>query len=229
MMDDTNDAMKAIIIRNAFYRRLHYYALVVLVIAVMVIGIMASVLYYISGNYTHPVYFATDDVGRLIKIVPVSQPNMSEDEVLDWAVDAVQAAYSYDYVNFRRQLQSAQKYFTEYGWNNYMSALKASNNLVALDQRKMVVVAAVVDKPTIITKGLLSGAYAWRIQMPVLVTYLLPPYDNTAKFSNAITITVIVQRQSILQSYKGLGILQLIGAIATAPLPPSPHLSTTPE
>lgn len=225
----SQDAVKMIITRNLFYRRLHYYALSVLLVAFMVIGIMISVLVYISGNYTHPLYFATDSVGRLIKIIPNSQPNMSNDEVVNWAVDAVEAAYSYDFVNYRGQLQSAQKYFTEYGWNTYMDALKASNNLVALNERKLVAVASVVDKPVITTTGLLGGSYAWKIQMPVLVTYYLPPYDDSAKFSNSIMVEVIVQRQSVLSSYKGLGVLQLIGQIAAAPVSlPSPPLSTTP-
>lgn len=227
----TQDAIQAVITRNMFYRRLHYYALMVLLVAVIVIGIMMGTLIYISGTgYNHPLYFATDHVGRVLKITHVSQPNMSEDEVVAWAVQAVESAYTYDYVNFRSQLQSAQKYFTEYGWGNYMDALKASNNLVALNDRKMVAYANVVDKPVILTRGLLSGAYAWRIQMPVLVTYLLPPYDDTAKFSNPVTVTVIVQRQPMLQSYKGLGVLQLIGRIAAAPVgvPPPAPVSTTP-
>jgi intracellular multiplication protein IcmL len=225
----TQDAMIAIISRNAFYRRLHYYALAVLLIALVVIGIMIGMLYYISGNYNHPLYFATDNVGRLIQIIPVSEPNMSDDDVTAWAMEAVQSAYSYDYVNFHSQLQGAQKYFTEYGWSKYMDALVASNNLVALERRKMVAIATVVDKPTILKKGLLpSGAYAWRIQMPVLVTYLLPPYDDTQKFNNPLDITVIVQRQPILQSYKGLGVVQLVGAIASAPVNTPAPVSTTP-
>lgn len=225
----TQDAMQAIFVRNAFYRRLHYYALAVLLVALIVIGIMIGTLYYISGNYHHPLYFATDNVGRIIKIIPVEYPNMSEEEMLGWTIEAVQSAYSYDYLNYRQQLQNSQKYFTQHGWSRYMRALTASNNLVGVKQYKMVAIATVIGKPTILQRGLIGGAYAWRIQMPVLVTYLQPPYDNSKRYSNSIVITVIVQRQQVLQSYKGLGILQLIGEIAKAPIPATPPLSTTPS
>ncbi len=226
----TQSAIEAVITRNLFYRRLHYYALAVLLIAIIVIGIMISVLFYITRNSTHPLYFATDNVGRLIKIVPVSQPNMSDDDVIAWVIEAVQAAYSYDYVNYRAQLQSAQKYFTEYGWNNYMAALKASNNLVALTQTKLVFDAHVVEKPVVIKRGIIPSmnTFAWRIQMPLLISYKKPPYADS--INNSIFVTVVVRRQPILQSYKGLGIVQMIAQSANVPVaaPPLPAVSTTP-
>jgi len=225
----TQDAIAAIITRNNFYQRLHYYALAVLAVAIIVIGIMMYVVYYISSTSGFPLYFATDNVGRLIKIVPVSQPNMNDDETIAWTVDAVVAAYSYDYINFRGQLQNAQKYFTPYGWTKYMDGLTNSGNLAALQANKWVQKVEVVDKPVILSKGLLhSGAYAWQIQMPLLVTYATPPYD--AKSSYPLIIKVVVQRQSILQSYKGLGIAQFLGEVAKAPL--DTHvapISTTPS
>lgn len=220
------DALVEVINRNAFYQRLHYLALFALLLAIVVIGILSSVLLYVSGNFTKPLYFATDNVGRLIKIIPANQPNMNREDVLAWAIEAVQSAYSYDYVNYRQQLQSAQKYFTIYGWQQYMSALTASNNVIAVTERKMVVVAKVVDKPQVLTEGVLQNALAWQIRLPVLVTYILPPYDEQSKYSNAVTVTLIVKRQSMLDSYKGLGIVQLVGTLATAPLANQPQQIT---
>jgi intracellular multiplication protein IcmL len=225
---DRQDALIAVITRNAFYQRLHYLALTTLALAILMIGILISVLVYMYKNPSEPVYFATDEIGRLIEIVPTSSPNMTSDDVINWTVEAVESALSYDYVNYHAQLQNAQKYFTSYGWSNYMSALKSSNNLLALTQRKMVVVAKVVDKPTIVKEGLLSGSYAWKMDIPILMTYFMPPYDDKSKITNPIEMTILVQRQSVLQSYKGLGVVQLIGSIATAPLTQPQGISTTP-
>jgi len=193
-----------------------------------VIGILISVLAFLVRNPTNPLYFAADNVGRLIEVVPVSQPNMSTEQVTAWTIEAVQAAYSYDYVNYRGQLQNAQKYFTSYGWKNYMNALTLSNNLIALQQRKQIVIARVVEKPKLVTQGLLSGAYAWKFEIPVLVTYWQPPFDDKSKYSNALIVSIIVQRQPILQSYKGLGALQIIARLATTPSTQPQQLSDTP-
>lgn len=215
------NAIATIFERNRFYRRQFHMAFFTFFMSLIVIGILSGVLYYIWNNPTFPVYFATDNVGRLIKIVPVSQPNMSDADAEQWAIEAATKAYSYDHVNYREQLQNAQKYFTTYGWTQYMDALTASNNLVALKRRRMVIVANVVGKPKLVTKGRLAGAFAWKFEMPMLVTYLTPPYDTKSRFSNALTVDIIIQRQPILQSYKGLGVLQIISKMASGPSQPA--------
>lgn len=215
MNDQDNGALALTFKRNQFYRRQYFLALGAFALTLIVISVLIGVLVFLKRNPTKPFYFATDNVGRLIKVVPVTQPNMSLNEVIEWATEAVETTYSYDYVNYHYQLQSAQKFYTNYGWTNYINALRASNNIVALQERRMVVLAHVVSKPNLLVEGLLSGAYAWKFEVPVLVTYMLPPYDEKSKFSNALTVTVTIQRQPILQSYKGLGILQIIGTMST--------------
>jgi intracellular multiplication protein IcmL len=215
-MTDTTDALIAVLKRNAFYKRQYLLALCALCLSFIMMVVLGWVLYFLLQHPARPLYFATDKVGRLIQIVPVTQPNMTTQQVITWAIRAVEDIYSYDYVNYHSQLQSAQKYFTNYGWTKYMNALTLSNNLLALEQRKMIIIANVVEQPTLLAQGLLGGSYAWKLQMPVLVTYWLPPYDTKSKFSNPLNITMLIQRQPELQSYQGLGILQIIGSFATA-------------
>lgn len=225
--DVEQDALVLVFSRNAFYKRLHYLALATLLLTFLVIASLISILLYIFHHPPHPLYFAADNVSRLIQVVPVNVENMTVEQVEAWAVEAVEAAYSYDYINYRSQLQNAQKYFTNYGWSKYMEALIASNNLIAVTERKMVGIAEVVGPLKIVAQGILGGAYAFKFQMPVLVTYSYPPFDGKSKFANALQVTVIVQRQPVLQSYKGLGIVQLIGAIVTGNNQPQ-EISTTP-
>lgn len=209
-----NDALQLVFTRNAFYKRLHYLALGAFGLTLLVILILAWILFYVVRNPGFPLYFATDSIGRLIQIVPVDKPNMPTDDVAKFAVEAGEAAFSYDFVNYRAQLQSAEKYFTRYGWQQYMKALRDSNNILALTNRKQIVIAAAVDKPKLVKEGVLGGAYAWRFDVPVLVTYWLPPYDDSSKSLNALTLSMIVQRQPILEGYKGLGVVQVIAQFA---------------
>jgi len=211
---EAKDALIMIFARNAFYRRLHFLALAAFGLSVLVIGILCWIVIFLVSNPTHPLYFATDTVGRLIQILPANTPNMKTEDVITWTVDAVEQAYSYDYINYRAQIQGSQKYFTNYGWSKYINALSTSNNLVALNQRKLIILANVVGQPKIIAQGILSGAYAWKFELPMLVTYAYPPYDEKSQYSNALRVSVIVQRQPGLQGYKGLGIVQLIASFA---------------
>lgn len=222
------DALTVIFTRNSYYRRQYLLALGAVVIAYLVIFFLIGVLVYVLRNPTEPLYFATDKVGRLITIVPVSRPNMDKKNVEKWAIRAVEHTYSYDYVNYRKQLQDAQNYFTNYGWRKYMEGLTASNNLVALQQRKMIFEAKVVGDPVTKAEGILGGKYAYKFEMPVLVTFWMPPYDNKSKFSNALTASIIVQRQPVLQSKDGLGVVQLIASTASAPRTNTQQMTNNP-
>jgi hypothetical protein len=224
-----NDALVMIHARNAFYRQKYHVALGIFFLGVVVIAVLIGMLVYVIKHPPQPLYFATDDAGRFVMDVTLQQPNMSTGDVASWVVDAVQAAYSYDFLNYHTQLQGAQKYFTDYGWREYMKGLQASNNLLALTNRKQVVTARVIGAPQLIIEGGLGKEqiYAWKFQLRLLVTYLVPPnYDEKNRFQNSLIVTAIVERQSILSSYKGLGIVQMIAQFAQAA--PNQVLSATP-
>jgi intracellular multiplication protein IcmL len=177
---------------------------------ICVIIFLSSVLVYLVRHPTKPLYFATDSIGRLIPIIPENVPNMSTKDVTAWVISTATSSLSYDFINYRAQFQSAEKYFTQFGWNNYMKAVQAANNLPAVKFRKMIVVAQLAGQPKIIKEGILAGTYAWQFEIPMLLVYMLPPYDEKSKIYNPVLVSVIIQRQPILKSYQGLGIVQLL-------------------
>ena len=213
------DALMMVSLRNAFYKAKYRLLLGVYFLCIAVIAILLGMFVYLLRHPPHPLYFVADEAGRLIQEVPVQQANMSNEEVAAWVVEAVEAAYSYNFVNYRSQLQNAQKYFATGGWREYMKALTASNNLLALTQRRQVVIAKVAGAPQLLKQGPSgsSNAMTWQFKMPVLITYLQPPYDKPA-YSNPWVVSIIVRRQKILESYKGLGVLQMIGDYAGTPV-----------
>src|SRR5690348_12771410 len=110
-MDETNtvdDALVLIQTRNAFYKQKYYWGLAILLLCVAVIVVLSSILGYLAKNPVKPFYFLTDSVGRLIQEIPVTTPNMSDDAVSGWVVEAVEAANSYNFMNYRAQLQNAE-------------------------------------------------------------------------------------------------------------------------
>lgn len=221
----TDDPVALVHLRNEFYRHKYNVTLGIYFLSLLCIVILVCSLYYLARHPTKPLYFATDSVGRLLPEVSLDSPSMTTQQVSDWVVQALQDTYSYDFVNYRAQLQNAQKYFTAYGWSQYMKGLQQSDNLLALSRYKYVIIAKVASTPVLLNQGLLGGHYAWKFQMPVLITYLEPPYDGKTGFQNPLLVTVIVQRQELLTSYQGLGILQMIGVLQTNPNA-APNLTT---
>lgn len=222
------NALELVYARNAFYRRMHFLALAALTLMICVIIFLSSVLIYLIQNPTKPLYFATDRIGRLIPIIPVEIPNMSTNEVQQWTIRTVTQALSYDFINYRSQFQNAEKFFTPFGWTNYMQAIQSANNLPAVLQRKMIVVAQMAGQPKLTREGILGGAYAWRFQMPMLLVYMLPPYDDKSRYYNPVLVSVIVQRQPILKSYQGLAIVQLVAESTVSAATQTQSMSSAP-
>ncbi len=220
-MDTENNipssALELIYLRNEFYKRKFFVAAILLALSILVNIGAISVLGYLLKNPPHPLYFVADSVGRLMQDIPVNAPNMTTEEAMAWAIDAVQTAYTMDYSNYRAELQNAQKYFTDYGWRNYMQGLTSSRNLDALTQRKYIQIASVVSRPDVLAEGLMGGHYAYKFHMKLYVVFWEPPYKDADKFNNAnaFEVVVIVRREPLLQSYKGLGVVQMNATFAS--------------
>jgi intracellular multiplication protein IcmL len=199
--------------RNDFYRDNYRKVVGMLLFSVLIMTILVGGLIYLITNPPQPRYFATTTDGRISPLVPLDQPNISQAALLQWANTAAISAYTYNFVNYRQALQDAQAYFTPDGWSAFMGALNSSNNLTAVIAKKLVVSAVATGAPVILQQGILGGIYAWRVQMPMLITY-----QSASQFSRqSIIVTMLVTRVSTLNSPQGIGIAQFVAAGTSTP------------
>ena len=200
------DALVAIAMRNSFYRDGQRKVMLVLLFSMLCNAVLAGILTYIVTHPPEPKYFATSISGRITPLFPLDQPNQSDSAVLQWANQAAIAAFSYNFVNYRTELQASSGFFTAEGWDQFLQALEQSNNLVAVKAKKLIVSAVATKAPVILQKGLLNGVYAWRVQMPLLVTY-----QSASEFSQQNNVvTILISRVPTLNSPRGIGIAQFI-------------------
>ena len=59
-----------------------------------------------------------------------------------------------DFLNYRNQLQSARKYFTNYGWKQFVAAF--SPTVQKVKNEKLVSNATPYDTPTIVSEGVID-------------------------------------------------------------------------
>lgn len=163
--------LKLVMLRNAFYRDSYRHVIIALL---MVLGINCILGFMIFYKWTHPPapqYFATTADGRIIMLHQLTDPVVPDDFVVQWATNAVRASFSLDYIHWREQLQRASNNFTSAGWKYFLASLKSSNNLKTLTTLKMVSNATVTAAPQVAEKAIVGGHFAWKITMPLLVTY----------------------------------------------------------
>lgn len=200
------DAIAVVTLRNKFYKDSYRRILLVLLFSMVVNICLGAVLAYMIANPPKPRYFATSINGRITPLFPLNEPNQSDSAVLQWANQAAIAAFSYNFVNYRAELQAASGFFTGPGWKQFLDALQSSNNLDAIKAKKLIVSAVATRAPIILRKGVLNGSYSWRVQMPVLVTY-----QSASQFSQQNNIvTMLIRRVSTLNSPRGIGISQFV-------------------
>jgi len=208
------DALTIVALRNDFYRDSYRKVMVILLLSVILNIGLGAVLFYIVTHPPMPKYFATSINGRITPVQPLDEPNQSDSAVLQWANQAAIAAFTYNFVSYRKELQAASEFFTAEGWRQFIEALEASNNLEAVKSKKLIVSAVATRAPIILQKGILNGRYSWRVQMPILVTY-----QSASQFTQQNNIvTMLIQRVSTLNSPRGIGISQFIVGPASGSL-----------
>jgi len=204
--EDVGVGIQTVLLRNDFYKDSYRKVMSALLLAFIAIFVLAGIMTYMFTHPPEPRYFATTTNGRITPLVALDKPNLSKSALLQWASTAAIASYTYNFVNYRQELQAASEFFTPDGWNSFLKALTVSNNLEAVKAKKLVVSAVATGAPIILQEGLLNHRYSWRMQMPMLITY----QSASQLTRQSVTVTVLISRISTLNSARGIGIAQFV-------------------
>jgi intracellular multiplication protein IcmL len=201
-----DEILTQVALRNAFYRDGQRKTLSILFVSMALNVLLGLLLLFLMTHPPAPKYFATSINGRITPLIPLDEPNQSQSSVLQWANQAAIASYTYNFVNYREELQASSGFFTPEGWTQFLEALQGSNNLDAVKAKKLIVSAVATRAPVILQEGVLNGRYSWRIQMPILVTY-----QSASEFTQQNNVvTMLVTRIDPLNNPKGIGIAQFV-------------------
>lgn len=196
------DALEVIRLRNNFYRDSYRRVLAALLLMLIINLVMAAALFYQLTHRPEPRYFATTSDGKVIRLYPLSAPVVSTAELLQWATVAATTANTYNFVNYRKEMQQASQFFTPSGWKKYQEELKGSRNLETVLTKKLTVNAVATGAPIILDQGVVHGQYKWKVQLPILVTY----ESSTTKISQPLLVTMLITRVSTLETPTGVAI-----------------------
>lgn len=200
----SDDSLELVRLRNNFYRDNYRRVMTLLLVMMLVLLCLIGTLIYVVLHRPEPKYYATTQSGHVLQLVPLNEPILSSTAILNWASEVATATYTYSFVNYRDKLQALEPDFTKNGWTNFMKGMQDSSSLSAVEKRKLVVSAVVAGTPVIANQAVLSGRYAWKVQVPILVTY----QSASEKYQNTYTVTMVILRDATLQNIKGVAIEQ---------------------
>lgn len=201
-------AKKERIMDNSSHRPNHWKLAGFIMFMLIAICILISIVFYQIVNRPEPEYFATSIKDEDIPLVSLKEPILSPNELLQWAHRAAIAAYTYDFVNSQKSMQQLKIQFTDDGWRYYESAMNASQTLTTVIDKKLVVSAVATGTPVITDQSVISGRYTWKVQIPLLVTYLSPSEQT----QQSMVVTIIISRVPTTDIPKGIAIISFVSS-----------------
>lgn len=138
-------------------------------IVCLIITVVGVFSYTTETN--EPRYLPTSEKGEVVKNYPLNEKGEVEDgDVGSNAIETIKILNTYDYINWRKQIVNAEKYFRDYSWSEYQKSFSDSKTLKTVEDEKSIVNVEVVGEVDI--KSKLSGdSYLWRVLVPITIKY----------------------------------------------------------
>ncbi len=187
-------------LRRDKYRIAVKWLVIMSVITVVLSAILTSMFVFKVNEKAN--YYASTTTGYVIPLHPLSEPVVTQQYLLQWAELATRKAYNLDFINYQKQLQGAKAYFTPGGWNQFNAALKKASLLDTVIDKKLNMSAVVSGTPVILAKAVVHGRFTWRIQLPILVTFV----SASSHSQSQVLVTMNIQRIPTLDAAKGIQI-----------------------
>lgn len=149
---------------------------------------------------------ATESICSIANPVPPSNAILAE-----YAKEAVVAAYSYDYVNYRDRINYvAAKYFTNDGRISFMKSIDESKNLELVVQNRLILKAQSTITPQVETTWEQNGHKFWSVRVPMQIAFYSNGDVDAKKKQNFFAIVNVTQTPISSENFKGLGIDALV-------------------
>ncbi|VTU44974.1 DotI/IcmL family type IV secretion protein [Variovorax sp. RA8] len=169
--------------------------------------LVALIIAIVFLTRTHREVIAATPDGRLIPIVPLDKPYVSDARVLGYVDECARMLFSHDFLHWRKSLQESKTCFTEKGGDAVEEALGPwVQDIVA---REMTMSVSLSNTPVIAKRGQFDGMFAWRVQAPIT---LFRRGTKTQDQPRYFILHVVVRRVGLDQNPRGIAIdsLQLV-------------------
>lgn len=187
-------------------RKINVFLLIGIIVAAAVIALM---LFMFAG---YPKYktVQTVDNSVICEIEPQNNPSLTDASIQDFSRTAVISAYSFDYINYRDQLEtSTTRYFTSEGRAAFNKALRNSGSLSHIIANNLIMKTVVTSAAQIEEKGVENNGQAyWVVRMPV-TTEFYTGGSKPADVQRFVAQVRIVSTTRDALNTKGIGVHSL--------------------
>jgi len=160
--------------------------------------------------YGYPKYrwIPTTDNRAICEVSTETNPRVTTASVIEYAKDAVVNSYSYDYVNYRANLNDAgARWYTDDGRKAFLKTLDDSGNLERVLKGKMTLRAMSTQVGQLEETGrLATGETYWLVQVPVAIEFYLGGDQQPRSRQDFLAAVTIVQTPASALNVKGIAV-----------------------
>ena len=147
---------------------------IVIILGILTVAVVLAVgmAFWAVTSKPEPRYFAAREDGGILPIVAVKEPFLTDNQITNFATEAITRAMTLNFANWRQDLSDASTYFTRpEGWDAYVKSINDSGLMDYIVSRRLIA-TAVANQAVITQRGANDrGVYGWVVQVPMTVTY----------------------------------------------------------
>jgi len=188
-----------------FYRNNYYKLLNIAMIQLGIISLLVIALVFIGVmGAPEPKFFARNAQNQIVKLHPLTSPQRTDDQVRQFVTDAMLASMNFTFDDYALRLQEAATYFTDAGFEEWVTALRRANLFQQLEEKNLLMRTNLTSVPQIDVEN--SRAYGNRFVWVVYVDVLRTLSDRAASVSTPYRYRVFVQQMPVTERASGLAI-----------------------
>ena len=191
-----------------FYRDKFARVIVIITAALLVLTliVLTSISLYLTKPA--PIVFLVDNEWRVQAPVPLDQAYLPLPDMLQWVSRVTPNTFNIDFLDFDNELKDNTKYFTNNGWTVFLNQLNNYVDKQTLIQNKQFVSGVATGAPFVLNQGILSGRYAWWVQLPIQINYA----GGARMVPKQLTLQLLVVRVPTDNNLMGVAIDNVIAS-----------------
>lgn len=133
-------------------------------------------------------------------------PNQSPKVIQRLATDIVKKSYTFNYLEWEKEIKHLNPYFTDEGWEVFYRTLENSTLMQSVQKNQLAVSATPIDKAVIIKTGSVLGNPIWMVEVPIMLSFT----GNIKTVSQNILVNVTIERIPTTSNELGLGVSKFL-------------------
>ena len=170
-MSKSSESTIDVISKRVFSRDSLGWLRIVILVQLIFLGCQVAFILVQFQNKPAPIYFPLNNHDQLINPVPLTEPGLTDAELLNWVTEAMIVSFSFNYHNYNNIYEKIDEYFNEAGKNSYSKMIAENKQIQQVVNKKLILSGRPTAAPRVVDNTVVDGRYAWQVLLPFILKF----------------------------------------------------------